>query len=142
MIRGLFSTDEGGAVHLPFIPFRLEFPNQPNVIGNIYFLIDTGADTTILSLLEARSIGLEVANLDRGEIGGVGGSVETRILEATLHAQNYTKTLTIHIPEDNEEIPSLLGRDFISAFTLIIRERHGAALLLDDDEADALNLPQ
>ena len=95
-------------------------------LGHIYFLIDTGADTTILSPTHAKLIGLEVANLDRGEIGGVGGSVETRILEATLHAQNYAKTLTIHIPKDNEEIPSLIGRDFISAFTLIIRERHGA----------------
>ena len=119
----------------------MEFPDQPNVVGHIYFLIDTGADTTILFQTHAKLIGLDVANLDRGEIGGVGGSVETRIVEATLHAQSYTKTLNIHIPQDNEETPSLLGRDFISAFTLIIRERDGVALLLDDDEADALNLP-
>ena len=50
-------------------------------------------------------------------------------------------TLNIHIPEDGEELPSILGRDFISAFTLVIRQRDGVALLLDDDEADALNLP-
>ena len=140
MIRGFFSTDDG--VSRPYVPMALTFPDQPNVRGEVYFIIDTGADLTILSLRDARLMGLEYADMGvPGEIGGVGGIVPTRVVEVTLSAQGHPTNMTIHIPERDDHIPSLLGRDFISAFTLIIRERDGMALLLDDDEADALNLP-
>ena len=140
MIRGAFSADAPNP--LPYVSIALSFPDQPNVRGRANFVIDTGSDSTILSVAEAAEFGLDVSNLDRGHLGDIGGGVMTRVAEATLTEQGYSQTMTIHILEDNEEIPSLLGRDFISAFTLIIRQRDSMALLLDDDEADALNLPQ
>ena len=141
MIRGFFYAGQDDAPR-PYITFGLTFPDQPNVRGEAAFIIDTGADLTILSLREARLMGLEYADMGvPGEIGGVGGAVPTRVVEANLDAQGHPTNMTIHIPQDDDHIPSLLGRDFMSAFTLIIRERDGMALLLDDDEADALNLP-
>jgi hypothetical protein len=38
-------------------------------------------------------------------------------------------------------IPSLLGRDIIARFALVLEERTSRVLLLDPAEADALNLP-
>ena len=141
MIRGFFYAGQDDAPR-PYITFGLTFPDQPNVRGEAAFIIDTGADLTILSLREARLMGVEYADMGvPGEIGGVGGAVPTRVVEANLDAQGHPTNMTIHIPERDDYIPSLLGRDFMSAFTLIIRERDGMALLLDDDEADALNLP-
>ena len=141
MIRGFFYAGQDEAPR-PYITFGLTFPDQPNIRGEAAFIIDTGADLTILSLREARLMGLDFVDIGvPGEIGGVGGATPTRIVKATLDAQGHPTDMTIHIPERADYIPSLLGRDFISAFTLIIRERDGAALLLDDDEADALNLP-
>ena len=142
MIRGFFSA-EGGAPR-PYVSMDLTFPDhdQPDVIVVTAFLIDTGSDLTILAKSAAELIGLDLPNIGvPGEIGGVGGSEPTWMVQATLIAQDNPTNMTIHIPQNDDQIPSLLGRDFISAFTLIIRERHGAALLLDNDEADALNLP-
>ena len=142
MIRGFFSA-EGGAPR-PYVSMDLTFPDhdQPEVIVVTAFVIDTGADLTILAKSAAELIGLDLPNIGvPGEIGGVGGNEPTWMVQATLSAQDNPTNMTIHIPERDDHIPSLLGRDFMSAFTLIIRERDGTALLLDDDEADALNLP-
>ena len=88
MIRGFFSTDE--LIPHPYIEFRLEFPSQPHIVGYINFLFDTGSDTTILSPRHAKFIGLDLSDLElSGELGGIGGSVRSRIVEATLRAQGY-----------------------------------------------------
>ena len=143
MIRGFFSA-EGGAPR-PYVSMDLTFPDhdQPEVIVVTAFVIDTGADLTILAKSAAELIGLDLPNIGvPGEIGGVGGNEPTWMVQATLSALDNPTTMTIHVPQDDDQIPSLLGRDFMSAFTLIIRERDGVALLLDDEEADALNLPE
>ena len=140
MIRGRFSANQ--PYPYPYLNLRLEFPSQPNVVGYVNFIIDTGSDSTVLSLAQAEDMGFDVSEVElTGELGGIGGSRATRIVEATLSARDYTRTMPVHILDGGEGQPSLLGLDFLSRFTLIIRERHGAALLLDDDEADALNLP-
>ena len=144
MIRGFFRAGQDGAAPRPYAPIALTFPDhdQPDVIMETDFLIDTGSDLTILAKSAAELIGLDLPNIGvPGEIGGVGGNEPTWMVQATLSVQDNPTYMTIHVPQDDDQIPSLLGRDFMSAFTLIIRERDGAALLLDDDEADALNLP-
>ena len=57
MIRGYYSTV--GAVRRPFLFCSLEFPKHPNVgASGVELLVDTGADRTILSPIDAESIGI------------------------------------------------------------------------------------
>ena len=140
MIRGRFSAN--ALYPYPYLNLRLEFPSQPNVVGYVNFIIDTGSDSTVLSLAQAADMGFDVSDVElTGELGGIGGSRATRIVDATLSAQNYTRTMPVHILDGGEGQPSLLGLDFLSRFTLVMRQRDGVAILLNDDEADALNLP-
>jgi hypothetical protein len=59
--------------------------------------------------------------------------------------RGYFSTLTILDPPPAPQpllaIPSLLGRDVISCFALIVDQRTQRVLLLEPEEADALNLP-
>ena len=66
MIRGYFS---GGAnVQRPFIRCAVAFPEHSILESvSVEFLLDTGADVTILSPLDALDIGLEVDGLEFGQ---------------------------------------------------------------------------
>ncbi len=64
-----------------------------------------------------------------------------RVLEARLKTDDHSISLALHVMEQSHSIPSVLGRDFMSDFTLVMRDGLGVVLLLDDDEADGLDLP-
>ena len=138
MIRGYFSTV--GTVRRPFLYCDLEFPNSPDIgtVG-VELLVDTGADRTILSPIDAESIGLDLSSLDVGRrSSGIGGETSTRIVESKLSTQGYSIPLILHIPEVRQPIPSLLGRDFMSNFALFMEERAGNVLFLDQGNLDSL----
>jgi hypothetical protein len=95
-------------------------------------------------------LGLDVASLPPGPVStGIGGTVATASAasEVTLGSRTHQLTLRILAPETAAQrsalarIPSLLGRDLLAPFALLIEERTGRVLLLDPDEADALDLP-
>ena len=140
MIRGYYSTV--GAVRRPFLYCSLEFPKHPNVgASGIELLVDTGADRTILSPIDAGNMGLDVPALDVGlRSRGIGGEVSTRVVESTLTVQGYSTSITMHVPEVRQPIPSLVGRDFMANFALFMEERTGRVLFLDEEDLSAVNL--
>ena len=136
MIRGYFSTV--GAVRRPFLYCDFEFPKFPDVgtVG-VELLVDTGADRTILSPIDAESIGLDLSTLDAGRrSSGIGGETSTRVVESRLTTQNYSTPLVLHIPEVRQPIPSLLGRDFMSSFALFMEESTGKVLFFEQGDLD------
>ena len=134
MIRGYFSTI--GAVRRPLLYCSLEFPKHPNVgAAGVELLVDTGADRTILSPIDAESMGLDASSLDVG-LGsrGIGGEISTRVVESKLTVQGYSTSITLHVPEVRQPIPSLLGRDFMAKFALFMEERTERVFFLEEEE--------
>ena len=102
--------------------------------------MDTGADRTILSPIDAKNMGLDVPALDVGlRSRGIGGEVSTRVVESTLTVQGYSTSITMHVPEVRQPIPSLAGRDFMASFALFMEERTERVLFLDEEDLNAMN---
>ena len=109
----------------PYVAARVNIP----VIGawaHVLFLIDTGADKSLLSASDARRIGIDYGALgSRSDIIGVGGkleaySVQTTIAFADSEAQVHFYRLTLDVACDSEqyELPSLLGRDILNRWCM------------------------
>ena len=140
MIQGYFSTI--GATRRPFVYASLQFPVLNELHYGVEFLVDTGADRTMLSPSDATRIGIDLSTLSLGARStGVGGQVQTREIETVLTMQSFSTPLTIYIPETPLPIHSLLGRTVLSHFALFMEERTDRVLLLEPSEADALDLP-
>ncbi len=129
MIRGFYLRK--GAATRPYIKGNIVFPG----IGekDISFLVDTGADLTIIGEKDAIRFGPDYGKLERAkrDMGGIGGKVETYRAEVVLKIEpDFTdrrKVLVVKnkIPDNitNKEkeqlknlpgrIPSILGRDII-----------------------------
>ena len=149
MIRGYFSLRSGRK--RPFITASLEFPSarRPNRHIVTDFLVDTGADRTILSPRDAEKLhglGIEVEGLAIGPAStGIGGSVRTRVIDAIFNLDSSAFPLTIAILDataglGRSHIPSIIGRDILDQFALFVEQRSDRILLLDANEADALAL--
>lgn len=145
MIRGRYSLD---GRRRALVSAYVSIPSQ-NLLGEVIFLIDTGADTTVLAPRDALKLQLDVAPLAPGPASsGIGGIVETRTVEATilLNHLSYTIPLRILKPQYGvqahyaQRIPSLLGRDILSRLALFMDNRTDRVLLLEPHEVDALPL--
>ena len=113
----------------------------------ISFLIDTGSPRTILSERDALKLGLDFRRLDRldEELLGLGGFSETFSLrDVTLlfasgdggHSERLTQVI-VHreseLPEEiKKQIPSLLGRDMIGRFVLVLDEGQDMVYMTDE----------
>jgi predicted aspartyl protease len=139
MIRGYFST---GVTRRPFVSAHFQFSTLGNQLHPVELLVDTGADRTLLSPVDARRLGINLAALESGLPSiGVGGQAQTRAIEAVLTLDTFSTPLTLIVIETARPIPSLLGRDIISRFALFMEERTDRVLLLEPSEAAALDLP-
>ncbi len=146
MIRGRMLGLSGR--RRPYVSGEIAIPFL-SVEGNVDLLVDTGADTTLLAPNDAQALGIDVSRLQQGtRTRGVGGDTPTASVQAMPILDNSTFSLTLRIlaPRDRSQqqalssIPSLLGRDILSQFALFFEERTNKVLLLDPQEADALNL--
>ena len=139
MIRGYFPAGHSQA---PYIRCKVEFRDHDVPRDTVVaFIVDTGADRTVLSQWDARRLGLNVSDLEEGDVArGVGGEVPLRVVEATLTADNYPVRLTLNVAAGDHTIPSLLGRDFMAGFALFFEEDTRTVVLLDKDEVASLGL--
>ena len=99
-----------------------------NISGGISFLVDTGADRTLLMPDDWRLLGLDYSVLtDAIDIGGIGGSVTFLTTIATIAFAIPGKTVYIYAVEiacapddqDYRRYPSLLGRDILDQWKMI-----------------------
>jgi hypothetical protein len=147
MIRGYFSTR--GGRRRPFIDAILQFPTLNHGTLDVKLLVDTGADRTLLSPLDARrlarSFELDLTTLPKGTPStGVGGQSGTRTIEVVVMLDAFARPTLLTIlepaPGPLPTIPSLLGRDILSYFALFLEDRTNRVLLLETHEVDALPL--
>lgn len=133
----------------PFVTARLVI-RALQLAGEVDFLIDTGADSTVLAPRDAVRLGLDLNALPRGPGStGIGGSMSTVQVEAVIvmDQHSFTRTLRVLAPASPRQqvalarIPSLLGRDLLAHFALFFEERTGRVLLLEPGEVAALRLP-
>jgi len=114
----------------------------------VSFLIDTGTPKTILSERDAQKLGVNFNRLEKTSSAmlGIGGFAETyHLKEVTLvflsekgkHEEYLREMLLVREPELSEEIknqiPSILGRDLLSKFTLLLNPHKDLVLITDQD---------
>jgi predicted aspartyl protease len=141
MIRGVLRRD--GARRRPFVSALLTIPSLHRS-ADTAFLVDTGADGTLLAPRDAALMGVDVGLLPSGPTStGVGGTVRTVQVAATLALgpDTYDLMLRILAPDTRSQrsalarIPSLLGRDILARFALFYDDHEELVLLLEPDEA-------
>ncbi len=148
MIRGYFLPTDPEASP-PYVNALIDIP-EIGVVGlEARFLIDTGADRTLLGDDDAgrmlRDYEVDLGRLDVGiPSQGIRGVVMTREVQATLGLGDLSIRISLDVLEPISgrppSIPSLLGRDVLSHFALFVEERTNRVLLLEPDEADRLEL--
>lgn len=118
----------GDTGNCPYVDALIHLPRL-RVNGHISFIFDTGCDQTLLMPQDGIRMGLDFDNLESGRSSlSAGGEMETFEERAVLLFQDIAKKyfaydiiIAIAAPDgDNEEIPSLLGRDIISNWRCII----------------------
>ncbi len=145
MIRGYFEPALGQP--RPFVSTLVDIPAARRHRLEVAFLIDTGADYSVLAPYDAILLGLDWSRLGHGAPSlGVGGTAETSAIPATLTFGDLSIDLQLSIlstPDGTRPLPlpSLLGRDVLSRFCLIVDQATNRMLLLSADERDGLRLP-
>jgi hypothetical protein len=101
----------------PFVRVTVDLKSL-NLRGTIYFLIDTGASTTVLLDKDVNFLGIDVRRLKRAErdIGGIGGLISTYVVE---DASLFFRTEDGGVVE--EKLQLLVGRHELSGLSYIER---------------------
>ncbi|MBI2358802.1 MAG: retropepsin-like domain-containing protein [Deltaproteobacteria bacterium] len=109
-----------GEILKPVIPVRLSGPARP---VNVFMLVDSGADLSMLPYSVGETIGLALDMSTRSEVQGIGdgtvpyvlGDVDLEVGGINLHARVGWALI--------EEVPLLLGRlDIFSELAIEFRE--------------------
>ncbi len=120
MIRGRY----GDTTKRPYVEGRLSIPSL-KLNGDISFCFDTGADSMLLTPMDAQKLGVDYSTLaSHTTMNGVGGAgpaflekglVTFRGTDGTLYV--YEIQITIAAPNPQiATVPSLLGRDVINCW--------------------------
>lgn len=123
MLEGRFGNTSGA----PYIEARISF-SRLRVRGLVSFLVDTGADGTVLMPVDSKKLGIDFRSLRHPTksdgIGGVAkGFNEIGLLSFSDRRYIYSYRLQIEISEPtphNHRFPSLLGRDIIDQWRLVM----------------------
>ena len=140
MIEGYFRLI--GASRHPFIDVDVNLPDVDSRPILIAFVVDTGAERTVLSPRDGQRLydefGIDIRTMPHGNpIGGIGGYAETRLVSATLVIGSYETTMPLSIvnsPPGPYDMPSLIGRDIIYDFALLMEHNADRLLFLRSAE--------
>ena len=123
MIVGRFGDTTGR----PYVGARLLLPRF-NVTANLSFLVDTGADRSMLMPVDIIRMGIDRGILEKQiDVGGVGGSTVGFREKAVLafagqrHRSSIFYSIEILIAQDDRNLmrtPSLLGRDVLDRWKI------------------------
>ena len=116
MLRGRFGDTTGR----PYFDAKVILPRL-GIRGNVSFLFDTGADSSVLMPLDGQRLGIDPARLSATDTAiGIGGIQEHFIEPAIVIFANdselfaYRMNMGIISPSPEIiDVPSLLGRDII-----------------------------
>jgi hypothetical protein len=122
MLLGRFGNTSGR----PYLEGRLVL-TRLGLAADISFIVDTGADKTVVMPLDGTRLGVDYANLTRPFVStGIGG-MSADYLEPAILAFSETRT-AIHLYQidvivsspspDIMNIPSLLGRDILDRWQM------------------------
>lgn len=124
------------------------------IVGEVRFLVDSGASSTILSDLDVQRLGIDISRLVQSpeEMIGVGGVTkallfpDVKLFFLTSGATFETDMEKIYVLRYSgtesaqkamtRKIPSLLGRDFLNKYTVVLN--YGDNLVLITDESIAI----
>jgi len=122
-LRGRFGDTSGR----PYLEGLLYLPRL-NIKSNVSFLVDTGADRSILHPLDGQRVGLDYSSL-QGHIeatgtNGVAGYFEEQALliftESGRNLHAYRIDVLISPPgSEIMDLPSLLGRDILKNWRMM-----------------------
>lgn len=122
MLQGRFGNTSGR----PYFEGRISIP-QFEIVGDVSFLMDTGADTTVLMPVDSGRLGIDFNQLatttDSLGIGGLSKQyLEPVILAFTdpgvcLHVYDFSILIAAATPH-NKNIPSLLGRNILDRWAI------------------------
>src|SRR5436305_5358653 len=123
MLKGQFGITSGA----PFIEGRISFPRL-EMRGRVSFLVDTGADGTVIMPRDGKMLGIDYGALMYPTTSkGIGGSARGYNEHAVLSFDNgrhiYGYLVQIEIPtptEFNLRFPSLLGRDILKKWRFVM----------------------
>jgi hypothetical protein len=128
MLVGRFGNTSGA----PYLEARVSIPRL-RLTGMISFLVDTGADATLLMPADSRKLSINFNALKNPTTSdGIGGSAkgfnEQMVLSFTDRRFIYSYLFNIEIAERtkyNDRFPSLLGRDIIDQWRLVMdKQQH------------------
>jgi len=114
-----------------FDPQQQNTPAVPG-IANVGALVDSGASQSCIDSLLASELSLPV--IDRKPIAGIGGQHEASIYMAQIHVPSLVFTLYgafagVHLQAGGQFHKALLGRDFLSNFTMVYEGKTGAVTI-------------
>ena len=123
MLEGRFGNTSGA----PYIEARISFPRL-QLWGLVSFLVDTGADGTVLMPTDSKKLGIDFKSLGNPTTSeGIGGAAqgfnETAVLSFSDRSHVYSYLLTIEISAPtrrNHRFPSLLGRDILKQWRCVM----------------------
>ena len=115
MITGFFSD-----LGRPYISSNVTLP-QFDVSTDVYFLLDTGSDSSCLHLVDALNLTVPESSLgNESFLGGIGGTAiyyrEPAIVTfeyGSIHTVSYNIDLDLSYSYETVGFPSLLGRDIL-----------------------------
>lgn len=124
MLVGRFGNTSGR----PFVAAHVNVSSQ-RIFGEVSFLVDTGADSTVLMPVDADRLGVQYGRLSETTTStGMGGHSEDFLEQAQLVFRDDGDVLHIYdialvIARRRPDIlilPSLLGRDVVSRWRLLM----------------------
>lgn len=130
MLRGRFGDSTGR----PYIEGRLLIPRF-NIDARVSFLIDTGADSSLIAPADARAMRMPYGRLGRPlESLGIGGRALSHSVRASIAFIDPGKAVHIYhldaldvaVPDPEiDEMPSLLGREILDRWRMTYDRQRG-----------------